>query len=81
MNFYRILLKTKSLDAIATTRKRCWRYDYVIELDVKGLFDNIDHWLLMKVVEGHVIKKNYNQNMKRYCKICKCMITLSITHW
>lgn len=43
-----------AIDAIATARKRCWRYDYVIELDVKGLFDNIDHELLMKVVARHV---------------------------
>ena len=43
-----------ALDAIEVTRKRCWRYDYVIELDVKGLFDNIDHELLMRVVRRHV---------------------------
>lgn len=43
-----------AIDAIETTRKRCWKYDYVIELDVKGLFDNIDHELLMKVVHRHV---------------------------
>lgn len=43
-----------ALDAVEMTRKRCWRYDYVIELDVKGLFDNIDHELLMRVVRRHV---------------------------
>ena len=43
-----------ALNAIEMTRKRCWRYDYVIELDVKGLFDNIDHELLMRVVSRHV---------------------------
>jgi group II intron reverse transcriptase/maturase len=46
-----------ALDAIAMTRKRCWKYDYVIELDVKGLFDNIDHELLMRVVLRHVKEK------------------------
>jgi len=40
--------------AVEMTRKRCWKYDYVIELDVKGLFDNIDHELLMRVVRRHV---------------------------
>jgi Reverse transcriptase (RNA-dependent DNA polymerase) len=30
-------------DAIAVTRRRCWDYDWIVELDVKGLFDNIDH--------------------------------------
>ena len=47
-----------ALDAIEMTRKRCWRYDYVIELDVKGLFDNIDRELLMRVVRRHV-KENW----------------------
>ena len=43
-----------ALDAVEVARKRCWKYDYVIELDVKGLFDNIDHELLMRVVRRHV---------------------------
>lgn len=43
-----------ALDAVGMTRKRCWCYDYVIELDVKGLFDNIDHELLMRVVHRHI---------------------------
>ena len=33
-------------DAVDVTRQRCWRYDWVVEFDIKGLFDNIDHALL-----------------------------------
>jgi len=40
--------------AVAVTRKRCWQYDWVVEFDVKGAFDNIDHRLLMKAVNHHV---------------------------
>jgi RNA-directed DNA polymerase len=40
-------------DAIAIARRRCWEYDWVIEFDVKGLFDNIDHDLLMRAVRKH----------------------------
>lgn len=40
-------------DALAITRQRCWRYDWVLEFDIKGLFDNIDHELLMKAVRKH----------------------------
>lgn len=36
------------LDAVGITRKRCWKYDWVIELDIKGLFDNIDHQQLSR---------------------------------
>lgn len=32
--------------ALEVTRKRCWRYPWVLEFDIKGLFDNIDHVLL-----------------------------------
>jgi len=42
-----------ALDAIAITRKRCWRYDWCLEFDIKGLFDNIPHDLLLKAVEKH----------------------------
>ena len=40
-------------DAIAVTKRRCWEYDWVIEFDIKGLFDNIDHDLLMRAVRKH----------------------------
>lgn len=42
-----------ALDALEVTRQRCWRYDYVLEFDIKGLFDNISHELLMKAVRKH----------------------------
>lgn len=42
-----------ALEAIGITRKRCWRYDWVLEFDIKGLFDNISHELLMKAVKKH----------------------------
>lgn len=40
--------------AIAVTRKRCWRYDWVVEFDIKAAFDQIDHGLLMKAVRTHI---------------------------
>ena len=40
--------------AIAITRKRCWEYDWVVEFDIKGAFDHIDHGLLMKAVRTHI---------------------------
>ena len=46
-----------ALDAVGVTRKRCWRYDWVLEFDIKGLFDNISHDLLLKAVRKHVTCK------------------------
>jgi RNA-directed DNA polymerase len=40
-------------EALAVTRKRCWRYDWVLEFDIRGLFDNIDHELLLRAVRKH----------------------------
>ena len=43
-----------ALDAVGVTRERCWKYDWVLEFDIKGLFDNIDHELLLRAVRKHV---------------------------
>ena len=42
-----------ALDAVGITRKRCWWYDWVLEFDIRKLFDRIDHELLMKAVRKH----------------------------
>lgn len=42
-----------ALDAAATARKRCWRADWVIDLDIVGFFDNLDHALVMRAVRHH----------------------------
>ncbi len=41
-------------DAVGVARKRCWKNDWVIDLDIKAFFDNLDHGLVMKAVEKHV---------------------------
>jgi retron-type reverse transcriptase len=42
-----------ALDAVRTARERCWRYDWVLDLDIKGFFDSIDWELLLKAVHHH----------------------------
>jgi RNA-directed DNA polymerase len=39
-----------ALDAVAKARERCWRDDWVLDLDIKGFFDNLDHGLVMRGV-------------------------------
>jgi len=53
-------------DAIGVTRKRCWKYDWVLEFDIKGLFDNIDHELLMAMVECHSRQRWVTLYIKRW---------------
>lgn len=45
--------KRSAIDAIRTARQRCWRHDWVLDIDIKGFFDNIDHGLLLKAVRKH----------------------------
>ena len=42
-----------AIQALGVTRRRCWQYDWVLEFDVRRLFDNIDHDLLMRAVRWH----------------------------
>lgn len=42
----------KQHDAIEKARQRCWKYDWAIEVDIKGYFDNIDHELLMELMRN-----------------------------
>ncbi len=43
--------------ALEQVRKNCWKTDWVIDLDIKGFFDNIDHDRLMLAVAKHVPEK------------------------
>src|SRR5436190_15796856 len=42
-----------ALDAVGRCRERCWGTDWVIDLDIKGFFDNLDHDLVLKAVAHH----------------------------
>ena len=42
-----------ALDAVATCRERCWKSNWVIDLDIRAFFDSIDHDLLLKAVSKH----------------------------
>ena len=39
-----------AIDALKATRQRCWRYNWVIDLDIRGFFDNLNHALVMRAV-------------------------------
>ena len=44
-------------DAVGKARQRCWRQDWIVDLDIKGFFDNIDQDLLMRAVRKHAKDK------------------------
>ena len=46
-----------AIEAVGQARQRCWDYDWVLDLDIRGFFDNIDHALLMRAVRKHADEK------------------------
>ena len=46
-----------AIDALTVARQRCWRYDWVLDMDISKFFDTINHALLMKAVKVHVREK------------------------
>lgn len=57
-----------AIDAIRVTRERCWKMAWLIEFDIKGLFDNIDHELMMKAVHKHTDSKWIILYIERFLK-------------
>lgn len=52
--------------ALESVRKNCWKTDWVIDLDIKGFFDNIGHDKLMLAVEKHVPENWLRLYIKRW---------------
>jgi len=50
---YAYRLKRSAIQAVEVARQRCWRYNWVLDIDIKGFFDNIDHDLMMRAVRKH----------------------------
>ncbi len=57
-----------AIQALEVARKRCWKFDWVIDLDIKGFFDNMDHELVMKAVRKHTEEKWILLYVERWLK-------------
>jgi RNA-directed DNA polymerase len=42
-----------ALDAVGRCRERCWRHDWVIDLDIQKFFDSVPWHLIVRAVEAH----------------------------
>jgi RNA-directed DNA polymerase len=45
--------RKSAIQAVGVARERCWRFDWLIDLDIRGFFDNIDHDLVMRAMRWH----------------------------
>jgi RNA-directed DNA polymerase len=60
--------KRSALDAVAVCRERCWRANWVVDLDIKAFFDSVDHDLMMRAVERHTGRKWILLYVQRWLK-------------
>ena len=52
--------------ALHQVRKNCWKTNWVIDMDIKGFFDNIDHSKLMLAVDKHIPENWVKIYIKRW---------------
>jgi group II intron reverse transcriptase/maturase len=69
-----------ALDAVGKARENCWKYDWVLDLDIKGFFDNIDHDLLMKAVRYHTDDRWVLLYIERWLKAPVMMTDHTLFH-
>lgn len=55
--------------ALETVRKNCHQHGWVIDVDIKGYFDNIDHGLLLKALSRHVEEKWILMYVRRWLEV------------
>jgi group II intron reverse transcriptase/maturase len=65
-NSYGYRPKRNAHQALSKVRENCWKQDWVIDLDIKGFFDTIDHTKLMLAVKKHVPEKWVRLYIKRW---------------
>lgn len=55
--------------AVEQCKENCMKYDWVIDLDIKGFFDTIDHKLLLKAVRHYTSKKHILMYVERWLQV------------
>ncbi len=67
-NSYGYRPRKNAHQALEEVRKNCWKTDWVIDLDIKGFFDNIDHEKLMLAINKHVPENWIRFYIERWLK-------------
>jgi RNA-directed DNA polymerase len=57
-----------ALQAVGQTRERCFKYAWVIDLDIKAFFDSIDHGLMLELVRKHTSSRWILLYIERWLK-------------
>jgi RNA-directed DNA polymerase len=57
-----------ALQAVGVCRERCWRRDWVIDLDIRAFFDSVDHELMLRAVRRHTDERWILLYVERWLK-------------
>jgi RNA-directed DNA polymerase len=57
-----------ALDAVGVCRERCWRQDWVLDLDLKSFFDSVPHDLVLRAVAAHTDERWILLYVERWLK-------------
>ena len=68
-NSYGYRPNKSAIGAVKKTRQRCWKYDWVLDFDIKKLFDTVDHDMLMRIVKHHTNEKWLILYIERWLKV------------
>src|SRR6266545_2040644 len=65
---YGYRLGRSALDAVGVCRERCWRRDWVLDLDIRSFFDSVPHDLVLKAVAHHTDRRWVLLYVERWLK-------------
>jgi RNA-directed DNA polymerase len=57
-----------ALQAVATARKRCWKLDWLLDVDIQSFFDTLDHELVLRAVRHHCHERYVLLYVERWLK-------------
>jgi RNA-directed DNA polymerase len=57
-----------ALDAVGVCRERCWREDWVVDLDLRSFFDSVPHDLVLRAVARHTDQRWVLLYVERWLK-------------
>lgn len=70
-NSYAYQANKSAVDAVLQARERCMRFEWVVEIDIKGFFDNLDHDLMLEILSKYTSDKSVLLYSKKFLKAKK----------
>ena len=70
-NSYAYQANKSAVDAVLQARERCMLFNWAVEIDIKGFFDNVDHDLMLEILSKYTTDKSILLYSKKFLKASK----------